>query len=190
MYDSNALQMSNDKLASQIEFVKQTRPEIKQIVQVDNEINTKPDYLLGIDAYGININGQTLKIQFKNRKEGNTDFVLLAKKLSGVAANTNNNLGFWYENNKYTFHVNADITIESLGSHNYAVTGDEIGSMEAVFNEYVNAEEYISAIRPKYVYADNGSKIYTGDYYVFMNIEKLGMLKSQIFMLRNPGLFS
>jgi len=179
MMNPLAFERSVTTLPQQIEIVKRRLPYIAEIYKVDEKANMKTDYMENVDAYAISNDARHYNIQFKVRNEGNNDFVLIAKKISGKAVMTND-IGFMYHNKKYTFELkSADIYVETLGNgETYILTREEINSLERC--PLLGLAEAITGIQPKYVYADDGSKIDTGDFYVFISSKQINLLKSAI----------
>lgn len=186
MYNETALAESQAVIDEQICFLMETRPQIKQVTTVDTGVCIKADYLYGIDANGICSDGKNKSIQFKCRKPGNTDFEIMGKKLSGEAA-AKANIGFWYRDNKYALYPRADIYVERVNGNDYSITSDDINAIEYILSQSKNTSYFISGIQPKYIYKDDGSKMPTGDYYVFISLEKLKEMLDCIHVNQNPN---
>lgn len=189
MYNQEALEYSNKVISEQQQFILETMPYIKQIMLIDSEINQKCDYLYQIDGIGVCNDGITKSIQFKNRREGNLDFILIGKKLSGIAAN-NGRIGFWFNGTKYAILPQADIYVERLGGKDYSITREQINSLEHGLSNYDNTAQFISTIQPKMAYADDGSTFPTGDYYILIKRSILANMLEVIFKFQNPNLYS
>lgn len=181
MLNNDAVSISKANLPSQSQYVLNAYPQIGQIIYNDNINCLKADYFAGIDAYGITADGhRSYRLQFKSRIAGNNDFELLAYKLSGRAA-FKSDIGFLYEGTKYSFKCNeTDIWVENINGVNYSITRDELTALEKKASEF-GLPKAISAIRPCQVYSDDGKKFCTGDYYIFIQPEKLYNLRSKIY---------
>lgn len=179
MMNPLALELSTTTIPEQIEILKKRLSYIAEVYEVDGIANMKADYMENVDAYAISNDARHYNIQFKIRHEGNNDFVLLAKKLTGKSVR-NNSIGFTWRNVKYTFNLkSADIYVETLGNgETYILTREEINSLERC--PKLGLASAITGIQPKKVYADDGSEILTGDYYVFINATKIKALKTAI----------
>ena len=179
MMNPLALELSTTTIPEQIAILKKRLSYIAEVYEVDGIANMKADYMENVDAYAISNDARLYNIQFKIRHEGNNDFVLLAKKLTGKSVR-NNSIGFTWRNVKYTFNLkSADIYVETLGNgETYILTREEINSLERC--PKLGLAGAITGIQPKKVYADDGSEILTGDYYVFINATKIKALKTAI----------
>lgn len=176
MLNAEATALSLNNIENQIQYIKTKRPYIKAVCRLDNSPAIKADYLHGVDAVGIGIDGRNYNIQFKTRQKGNNDFVLIAKRLTGNTIESLN-LGFRHGDYHYAFDLEeADIFVENIGGKNYNISREEINAIEEYMAE--SLYKYISGIQPRYFYKDNGDKIFSGDYYVFIKPEKLNELRS------------
>lgn len=189
MYNTEALQHSRAVLEEQKQFLLETRPYIKQLADIDSIKNQKADYMYSVDNIAICSDGTTETVQFKNRNAGNNDFILMAKKLSGKAANEGK-IGFWYKGVKYVLMPAADIYVENINGMNYAITRNEINTIETWLGNCEKTTEIISGIQPEYHYKDDGTRFPTGDFYVFITLAKLADILSRIYGFGNPNLFN
>jgi hypothetical protein len=182
MYDNDANQLSKECLTEQISYIKQCFPFIRQITIVDSDgDNMRTDYLCGVDAFAIDDNANTYKIQFKARKPDNNDIVLTATALTGVAANENERLGFLYNGKKYTFLVNSDIYCEKLGDGRIInFRGSDVRSLEAG-----NISKRITGLYPKKIFTDDHQPVAINEYYVFIPVESFMECKKIIGELEN-----
>lgn len=179
MMNQTALKQSESSLAYQIEILKNRLPYIAEVYPCDSHINMRADYMENVDAYAVSGDARHYNIQFKVRNEGNNDFVLIAKKLTGKSA-ADNNIGFEYKNNKYTFDLkSADIYVETLGNgYTHILTREEINALER--QPLLGLSAAVTGIQPKIVYKDDGSTFPSGDYYVFIDGKELNQLKRNI----------
>lgn len=179
MMNPLALELSTTTIPEQIEILKERLPYIVEVYETNKNNNMKADYMENVDAYAISNDARLYNVQFKARQIGNNDFVLLAKKLSGHSA-MNNPIGFMWRGNKYTFDLkSAHIYVETLGNgETYILTREEINSLEC--SPKLGLAGAITGIQPKKVYADDGSKILSGDYYVYISGDKINSLKTNI----------
>lgn len=184
MYNSEATNLSNQCLQEQIAFLTKSRPNLRQILSIDSITNMKADYLYSVDAVAIDSSGNSQKVQFKCRKEGNLDLILPAKKLTGNAANQGD-IGFWYKDIKYAFYPTANIYVERIDGKDYSFTADDLHAIEAVHCDTL--QNVLAGVRPKYVYADNGSKFPSGDFYVFIKPVEMLRLQVELFKRANPS---
>lgn len=188
MYNESALTLSQQNLPEQIEFLQTCRPDIQQIVTIDNVNNPKADYLYEIDAIAICVDGGSKTVQFKVRQENNSDLILIGKRLSGKAAN-NLPLGFWFNGCKYAFMPKTDLVCERIGDKDIIVSKEEINMIEQYIAGSDDSSTFITSIQPKYVYKDDGTKFATGDYYIFINLDVLAYMLEEAFKRSNPYLF-
>ena len=179
MLSPYAVEQSQKKIGEQIAYIKEKRPYIVNVMPIDNKENMKADYLCGVDAVGIGDNGRNYNLQFKVRSEGNNDFMLVCKKLTGKAVNENE-IGFVFNDEKYTFEMlQADILIEYVNGKIYNISREELSALERNFKE--DLKDKISLIRPKMISKDNGEKFFSGDYYCFIPTEDLQALRAKVF---------
>lgn len=188
MYNESALTLSQQNLPEQIEFLQTCRPDIQQIVTIDNVNNPKPDYLYEIDAVAICVDGGSKTVQFKVRNEENSDLILIGKRLSGKAA-SGLPLGFWFYGTKYTFLPKTDLICERIGGKDIIITKEQINIIEQYIAGSDDSSDFINSIQPKYVYKDDGTKFATGDYYIFINLDVLAYMLEEAFKRSNPYLF-
>lgn len=181
MMNPFALAMSENILQRQKNILLERLSYISSI----SDAPFKADYMLNVDAVAHGHDGKSYNVQFKHRKEGNDDFILIADKLTGVTV-ANNPIGFTYGGVKYTFNLGAaDIFVETLGNGStHILTREEINSLE--FDPSLNLISAIKGIQPKYVTRDDGSKFPTGRYYVFIDSAKLQQLKNNILSKTLP----
>jgi len=173
-----ALEFSRKYLPSQIAYIKEKRPYISAVTLIDTDENMKADYLCGVDAVANGISGEHYNLQFKARKNGNNDFFLIVKKLTGQSA-MNGNIGFTYGKAKYTFELlHTDIFIETINGKHYSISREEINAIEKYYSS--SLEDYISNIVPRYIEKDNGDNFFS-DYYCFIPAENLNTLRKNIF---------
>ena len=179
MMNPLAVMMSENSLADQINFLTEHYHYITSVIPSDAHTDMRADYLENVDAVARGYDGKNYNVQFKIREKGNNDFILIAKKLTGKSVR-NNSIGFTWHNVKYTFNLkSADIYVETLGNgETYILTREEINSLERC--PKLGLAGAITGIQPKIVYADDGSEILTGDYYVFINAAKIKALKTAI----------
>ena len=188
MYNDNALEYSNAVLEEQKQFFLDTHPCFTQILDIDSISNMKCDYLFGIDMIATLPEGKTRTVQFKNRLEGGTDFMLYARKLTGLAA-TKGRIGFWFQKTKYTFFPTADFYVERIDGQDYTISLEDIETIESVFSVNNNAEKFITSIRQKMISKDDGTKFPSEDFYVYISLGKLKTMLQAIFNGSNPNLF-
>jgi hypothetical protein len=180
VYDNDALNLSEQFLPEQIAYVKNCFQYIRQIIRIDSEDNMKADYFYGIDAVGIDTNGNSHTIQFKARQKDHNDIVLLATGISGYAVD-NNDIGFQYKGSKYVFLIQADIYCERLGNGRIVnFLGSDIMALE-----YGHVCDYVTGIQPKYIYADDNTSFKTDNYYVFVDVDKFMSVKNKICEMEN-----
>lgn len=177
---------SKQNLPEQMQFTLQALPFLKQLAPVDNEINMKKDYLFEGDVVGISMNDKLYNLQYKSRDPKHTDFVLVAKKLSGEAALGNDSFGFWFGGEKYTFFLQSDYYIERIQNADYLVSREVIEAAEASWPN--DLQRIISYIEPKVTITDNGDKIPTGLYWVFIPTEKVALLQYLLIENANPNI--
>lgn len=175
MMNPFALAMSESVLQQQKDILLKRLSYISSITDAP----FKADYMLNVDAIANGYDGKSYNVQFKHRKDGNNDFILIADKLTGITVN-NNPIGFTYGGVKYTFNLGAaDIFVETVGNGaTYILTREEINSLE--FDRSLNLPSAIKGIQPKYTIRDDGSNFFTGHYYVFLDSSKIQQLKSNI----------
>lgn len=184
MYNSEANAYSNKCLDEQISFLKTSQPNIKQVLTIDNVANMKADYLYSVDAIAVDASGNSKTVQFKCRKEGNRDLVLPVKKLTGKAA-LDGDIGFWFKDSKYTFFPAVDLYVERIEGKDYSFTADQLHGIEALHKN--DLQDILSGVQAKYVYADNGNKFPTGDYYAFVKPNEMLKLQVELFKKGNPN---
>ena len=185
MYNNEALSLSSQNITKQVEFLKNTRPYLKQITIVNSEENMKCDYLFGIDAYSIDSSGKNFTIQFKTRKAGNKDLILPATKLSGEAALKNDSIGFWYFGTKYTFLTTADIYVETVDEGTFSFTRQDVDSIEFWYKH--NLEKILTGIQRKKIYDDKGNQHCTNDYFAFIKPCDLMEMLARCYNAYNPS---
>lgn len=183
MYNSEANAYSSQCLEEQIAFLKTSQPNIKQVLTIDNVANMKADYLYSVDAIAVDAGGNSKKVQFKCRKEGNRDLILPTKKLTGKAA-LDGDIGFWYNGVKYTFVPTVDLYIERIEGKDYSFTADQLHGIEALHSS--DLDDILAGVQQKYVFSDNGNKFPTGDFYAFVKPNEMLKLQVELFKLANP----
>lgn len=172
--------ISKNMLQEQDQYIMEKRPYITDIYHINNQKSMKVDYLAGVDAIGIGTDGKQYNIQYKSRQSNHTDFVLIAKMLTGKAA-LDGNIGFIYNDKKFSFDTaHIDIWIETIAGQHYNITREEINCLER--DASLGLSNAISAIKSRFFYADDGSSFRSGDYYVFIPVEKLNNLRQDIFL--------
>lgn len=184
MYNSEANAYSNHCLNEQITFLIQSQPNLRQVLSIDSVSNMKADYLYAVDAIAVDASGNSKKIQFKCRKEGNRDLILPAKKLTGKAA-LDGNIGFLYNGVKYTFVPTVDLYVERIEGKDYCFTADQLHAIEVLHAK--DLQNFLGGVQQKYVYADNGNKFPTGDYYAFLKPNEMLKLQVELFKTANPN---
>lgn len=174
-----AVEQSKKNISEQIAYIKEKRPYITSITTINTAENFKADYLCGVDAVGIGDTGTHYNIQFKARNEGNNDFMITCKKLTGKSA-LDNNIGFIFNDNKYTFDIKAaDILVESINGKNYNISKEELSTLERSFKEDLAGS--ISSIRPKKIIKSDGTDFFAGDYYCFIPTDAFQILRAKVF---------
>ena len=185
MFNPEALSCSERNLDAQIEFTLEALLFIRQITPVHNSINMLKDYFYECDAVGIGASNINYNIQYKVRPD-HTDFVIVAKKLSGQAATDNDGIGFWYEGSKYAFRPMYDFLIERIKGVDYLVTREQILSMQLLWPHDLGRA--VSRIDPKLITTDDGSSISNGEYYVYFPLDKLAKIQFALLQASNPSL--
>lgn len=179
MLNPFAVEQSKKNIGEQIAYIKEKRPYITSITTINTAENLKADYLCGIDAVGIGDTGKHYNIQFKARNEGNNDFMITCKKLTGQSVKESD-LGFTFNANKYTFDIKAaDILVESINGKNYNISKEELSSLERNFKE--DLARNITAVRPKKIIKSDGTEFFSGDYYCFIPTGALQSLRAKVF---------
>lgn len=179
MLNPFAVEQSKKNIGEQIAYIKEKRPYITSINTINTAENLKADYLCGIDAVGIGDTGKHYNIQFKARNEGNNDFMITCKKLTGQSVKENN-IGFIYADKRYTFDIKAaDILVETINGKNYNISKEELSTLERNFKD--DLAENITAIRPKKIIKSDGTEFFSGDYYCFIPTDALQSLRAKAF---------
>lgn len=179
MLNPFAVEQSKKNIGEQIAYIKEKRPYLTSINTINTAENLKADYLCGIDAVGIGDTGKHYNIQFKARNEGNNDFMITCKKLTGQSAKESD-LGFIFNNNRYTFDIKAaDILVETINGKNYNISKEELSSLERSFKD--DLARNITAVRPKKTIRSDGTEFFSGDYYCFISTDALALLRTKVF---------
>lgn len=184
MYNHEANNLSKKTLDEQLQFLLNSRPNIRQVQMIDSVANMKADYLYAVDAIGIDASGNTVKVQFKCRQKGNTDLILPVKKLTGFAAE-NGDIGFWYKKEKYAFFPTANLYVEKIDGKNYSFSADELHGIEAIHAD--DLQDNLVGIQPKYVVKDDGTKFPSSDFFAFIRPDAMLRYQVELFKRANPN---
>lgn len=179
MLNPETYNYSEAALNSQIDYVYAAYPYLTDHKLPDKAKAFKADYLDNIDMFFFDQDMRKFNVQFKHRKTGN-DFVLIAKKLTGKAAHEAK-IGFYYKGEKYTFDLrDTDIFVETMEGEHYSMSRNESNALECAFPEKL--AEIITNIAPRRFYNDNRESFFAGDYYVYLDLEKLKKWRCHFFV--------
>lgn len=181
MLNKDRTEYSQNIIDDQMSYVKAAYPYIRQVIPIDTAENLLADYIYGVDAIGIDTRGNSHKIQFKHREPGKNDLVLPAIKLTGKNVKENN-LGFDYKGNTYTFRPYADIYVETIAGKHYSFTADELFSIEKLWADRLQSG--LTGVEPKYFYNDDGEKFFSGEFMAFMPIENMQRSQQGLLQIR------
>lgn len=174
MFDADALEYSERHTQEVLDRLKEERAYIREIQPTTLDANAKRDYWQRIDATGISAS-KTYTVQIKCRKPGHNDFVLTAHKLVDPQAKEQCQ-GFWWNGDKYTFSIYADIYAEYLGDGNiFSVTREELETLEARFSAELS--EHISMIVQSKRKNSSGDYFRIGEYDVYISQSDLAWLQ-------------
>lgn len=179
MFDSEALAYSEKHLPEVVDHLLASRPNLREIYTTNLAKNAKRDYWQRIDATGVSAS-KTYTIQIKCRMPGHDDFVLTAHKLTDPQA-IEQCQGFWWNGNKYSFSVFADIYAEYLGDGSiFSITREEIEALESKFPDELS--ECISLVKRSERKDSDGEYFPIDEYDVY--ITQSGLANALFLLLR------
>ena len=177
-FNPTALKYSQAHLDSQVQAIYDTLPHIVKVYPSDassgdpKAVDLFADYILGVDGIAVDMASKTYKVSFKSRllSDWSQDLRLECIKLTDNASRNNDLTGFMYKGNRYSFESYSDINVQWIRGRNYVFTGSEL---QALALQYGSAEnELVTSIQEKYSYDRNGTKFFSGKYYVFLDKDK------------------
>ena len=172
-YNMAMKQYSDENIPYQIDYLTKVGPYIRQVHLINNDTINKTDYIYGVDAIGVKTAGDTVKIQFKRRRNG--DDITIPVDLLHNADRKYNGFGFWYEGEMYTFLLTADIYVVTDSQRNhYIYTADEMNTAELLWGDTLHKA---LTIRP----------LKNGKYIAYMSANNLRKLQQRVFELRCPA---
>ena len=190
MLNEKAAKLSRNALPLQLENLKNAYPFFRAIYVTDSSYDgqnakcVKMDYYNGIDAIGIDLEGRSHNIQLKVREKGHNDLVFIVRKVTDSDMIRNQNFGFTFGGNKYSFILNdIDIFCEMINGIIYNVRATDLMSLE--YNTKGKDNPYITNVCPQEYYDSKGQKFHSGNYYAFISTDMIMELKERLQIAEN-----
>jgi hypothetical protein len=178
-FDQNALEYSKQHIPGQIQAIYDTLPYIVR-VDISHASSGDPyaadlfaDYILGIDGHAYDMRGKSYTVSFKSRYESadvQNDLRLEAVKLTDFASHNNDNAGFIYKGERYSFDGYADINVQWVDGRNYVFLSSEIETLALHYGPAEN--DLVKAVYKKISKDRNGEEFFSGKYYVFIDKDR------------------
>ena len=190
MLNEKAAKLSRNALPLQLENLKESYPFFRAIYVTDSSYDgqnakcVKMDYYNGIDAIAIDLEGRKYNIQFKVREPGHNDLVFIVRKVTDSDMIRNQNFGFTFGGNKYSFILNdIDIFCEMVNGKIYNVQATDLMCLE--YNTKGKDNPYITNVCPQEYYDSKGQKFHSGNYYAFISTDMIMELKERLQIAEN-----
>ena len=190
MLNEKAAKLSRNALPLQLENLKKAYPFFRAIYVTDSSYDgqnakcVKMDYYNGIDAIAIDLEGRKYNIQFKVREPGHNDLVFIVRKVTDSDMIRNQNFGFTFGGNKYSFILNdIDIFCEMVNGKIYNVRATDLMSLE--YDTEGRDNPFIKNVCPQEYFDSKGNKFHSGNYYAFISTDMIMELKERLQIAEN-----
>ena len=190
MLNEKAAKLSRNALPLQLENLKEAYPFFRAIYVTDSSYDgqnakcVKMDYYNGIDAIAIDLEGRKYNIQFKVREPGHNDLVFIVRKVTDSDMIRNQNFGFTFGGNKYSFILNdIDIFCEMVNGKIYNVRATDLMSLE--YDTEGRDNPFIKNVCPQEYFDSKGNKFHSGNYYAFISTDMIMELKERLQIAEN-----
>ncbi len=190
MLNEKATELSRKAIPAQLEYLKQSYPFLRMIHETDSSYNgktavcAKMDYYNCVDCYAVDLEGRFYTIQLKSRESGNNDLIYIARKVTDEDMIKNPHFGFTFKGKKYSFILNSiDIFCEMINGKVYNVRATDLMSLE--FDTGGEDNPFIKNVCIQEYFNSEGNKFRSGNYYVFISIEKMMEVKERLMKAEN-----
>ncbi len=195
MLNERAAEMSRQALPIQLDYLHKSYPFFRALNVTDSSytgedaVCAKMDYFNGIDCYAHDLEGRNYNVQLKVRQQANDDLIFIARKITDADMIRNPHIGFTFNGCKYTFILkNIDLFCEMINGKIYNVRATDLMALE--YDTAGNNNPFITDVRPQEYYDASGEKFFSGNYYVFISVDKMMEIKQRLLMAENRDYYN